>query len=298
MTDGADLDRLAELVGFEPYYHDIWGNRREIGPATKRDLIQAMGFPAGTAEEAADSLYRLRERQWRRMLTPVFVLGDGDSPGDRLTVPAQTDPAGITWTLSEEEGDVHWGEQPLSELPPTDEAVFDDVRYTRHKLALPTSLSHGYHRLAIQLNVGGGVVHEGGATLILAPNRCLTPDEMVEGGGQTWASASSSTLCAPPATGASATIPTLAPSLNRLPGWGRRLGLNPLHAMFPADPNHNSPYSPGNRGFLNTLYIDVAACRNLSIARRPANSSPATISSSGSARFVKLTWSITPPSPT
>ena len=186
MTDGADLDRLAELVGIEPFYHDIWGNRREIGPATKRDLIQAMGFPAGTPEEAADSLYRLREREWRRMLTPVFVLGDGDSPEIDFTVPAQTDPAGITWTLSEEEGDVHWGEQPLSELPPTGEAVFDDVHYTRHKLALPAGLSHGYHRLAIQLNAGGGVVHEGAATLILAPNRCLTPDEMVEGGGQTW----------------------------------------------------------------------------------------------------------------
>ena len=26
MTDGADLDRLAELVGIEPFYHDIWGN--------------------------------------------------------------------------------------------------------------------------------------------------------------------------------------------------------------------------------------------------------------------------------
>ena len=78
MTDGADLDRLAELVGIEPFYHDIWGNRREIGPATKRDLVQAMGFPAGTPEEAADSLYRLRERAWRRMLTPVVLLGDDD----------------------------------------------------------------------------------------------------------------------------------------------------------------------------------------------------------------------------
>ena len=96
MTDGADLDRLAELVGIEPFYHDIWGNRREIGPATKRDLIQAMGFPAGTPEEAADSLYRLRERQWRRMLKPVFVLGDGDSPEIDFTVPAQSGAAGIT----------------------------------------------------------------------------------------------------------------------------------------------------------------------------------------------------------
>jgi 4-alpha-glucanotransferase len=264
MTDGADLDRLAELVGIEPFYHDIWGNRREIGSATKRDLIQAMGFPAGTAEEAADSLYRLRERQWRRMLTPVFVLGDGDSPEIDFTVPVQQDPAGITWTLSEEEGDVHWGEQPLSELPAIDEAVFDDVHYTRHKLALPTGLSHGYHRLAIQLNVGGGVVHEGAATLILAPNRCLTPDEMVEGGGQSWGVGVQLYALRSPnnwGIGDYTDAGAMAEQAAKL-GAGV-LGLNPLHAMFPADPNHNSPYSPGNRGFLNTLYIDVGGLPEL-----------------------------------
>jgi 4-alpha-glucanotransferase len=264
MTDGADLDRLAELVGIEPFYHDIWGNRREIGPATKRDLIQAMGFPAGSPEEAADSLYRLTERQWRRMLTPVFVLGDGDSPQIDFTVPEQTEPAGITWTLSEEVGDVHWGEQPLSQLPPVAEAVFDDVRYTRHKLALPTSLPHGYHRLAIQLNVGGGVVHEGAAMLILTPNRCLTPDELVEGGGQTWGVGVQLYALRSPTNWGIGDYTDAGAIAERAAKLGAGvLGLNPLHALFPADPNHNSPYSPSNRGFLNTLYIDVAGLLEL-----------------------------------
>lgn len=37
------------------------------------------------------------------------------------------------------------------------------------------------------------------------------------------------------------------------------VGLNPLHALFPANPYHFSPYSPSNRSFLNVLYIDPTA---------------------------------------
>ena len=185
MTDGADLDRLAELVGIEPFYHDIWGNRREIGPATKRDLVQAMGFPAGTPEEAADSLYRLRERQWRRMLTPVFVLGDGDSPQIDFTVPAQHDPAGITWTLSEEEGDVHWGEHP-----------FPNCRQSMKRCSTMSATPDTSWRCRLvcsRLPPAGDPVERrrrcrprGCRNADIGPQPLPHTDEMVEGGGQTW----------------------------------------------------------------------------------------------------------------
>jgi (1->4)-alpha-D-glucan 1-alpha-D-glucosylmutase len=40
---------------------------------------------------------------------------------------------------------------------------------------------------------------------------------------------------------------------------GDVVGINPLHALFPDNPAHISPYSPSHRGFLNVLYIDVEA---------------------------------------
>jgi 4-alpha-glucanotransferase len=37
------------------------------------------------------------------------------------------------------------------------------------------------------------------------------------------------------------------------------VGVNPLHALFPDQPERASPYAPNSRLFLNPLYIDVAA---------------------------------------
>ncbi|HJU07696.1 MAG TPA: 4-alpha-glucanotransferase [Rhodanobacteraceae bacterium] len=37
------------------------------------------------------------------------------------------------------------------------------------------------------------------------------------------------------------------------------VGINPLHALFPARPEHASPYSPSSRRFINPLYLDVEA---------------------------------------
>src|SRR6202030_230587 len=37
------------------------------------------------------------------------------------------------------------------------------------------------------------------------------------------------------------------------------IGMNPLHALFAAEPRHFSPYSPSSRAWLDHLYIDVTA---------------------------------------
>ena len=84
----SDLDRLAERVGIEPFYHDIWGNRRDTSRATQLALITAMGLDVGSDEAIARSLRAVEESPWRRMLPPVLVLDEGAPLAVPVSAPA------------------------------------------------------------------------------------------------------------------------------------------------------------------------------------------------------------------
>src|SRR5579875_863445 len=122
----------------------------------------------------------------------------------------------------------------------------------RYILPLPAGMPLGYHRLAI---AAGGVAAE--ISLAVAPARCHLPEALGPGAGS-WG------------------LTCQLYGLRRAEGWGigdfsdlRRLGqaagargaavlgINPLHALYAAEPLHVSPYSPSSRLWLNYLYIDV-----------------------------------------
>ena len=49
---------------------------------------------------------------------------------------------------------------------------------------------------------------------------------------------------------------------------GAFIGLNPIHALYPANPESASPYSPSSRRWLNVIYIDVNALDDFKTAKR------------------------------
>ena len=254
------LDRLADLVGIEPFYHDIWGNRRDTSDATKRALVAAMGLPSSSDAEVESSLRAVEERAWRRMLPPVVVLDEGAPLSLSIAVPAGLEDADLYWTLAEESGIAHRASLTLGKLPLAETAVLDGVAYERRTVAtaLPASLPLGYHRLSVEIRprgVGGSL--EASTTLIVAPERCLTVEEAVPG-GRTWGIGLQLYALKSGDDWGIGDFDDLGRFAEIAGGLGAGLvGLNPLHALFPADPNHIGPYSPSSRSFLNILYIDV-----------------------------------------
>ena len=254
------LDRLAELVGIEPFYHDIWGNRRETSDATKRALVGAMGLPAGTEAEVEASLRAVEERAWRTLLPPVVVLDEQAALSLTLAVPAGLDDADLFWTLTEETGVSHRASLTVGSLPVAERSVLDGVAFERRTVStrLPSRLPLGYHRLSVEIRPKGiGGALEGSTTLIVAPERCLTVEEVVPG-GRTWGIGLQLYALKGGDDWGVGDFDDLGRFAEVAAGLGAGLvGLNPLHALFPADPNHIGPYSPSSRSFLNVLYIDV-----------------------------------------
>ncbi|HZH27922.1 MAG TPA: 4-alpha-glucanotransferase [Azospirillaceae bacterium] len=246
------LDRLAATAGIELEWVDIFGKKTQVPDDTKRALLSAMGFDVTSEDALQASLRAVEERPWRRILPPALVVTDQASPSVELTLPETS--VGV-WTVVEEgTGAEHSGAFEALAMPAGESRMVDGVLLRRRRLNIPLLLPIGYHRLVVR--TGGGL--ESTCTLIVAPERCMGPQD-VDPDQAFWG------------------IAVQLYGLRSERGWGIGdfhdlaefsraaaaqgagvLGLNPLHAQFPADPGHFSPYSPSNRAFLNAAYIDVA----------------------------------------
>lgn len=249
---GGTLECLRRLRGIASGFTDFRGETHTLSEASLLGLLAALGHsvddPAALAQEAD----ALEKRDWVRVLGPVEVLrSDLTVP---FTVLAPLLPE-IRWRVRTEQGDTLRGEAVPAELPVLEERGIRNLWYVRLALALPP-LPNGYHRLWLEKPDGQPL---GTTRLIVAPERCYEPPA-IRAGDRLW--------------GVAIQLYTLRSARNwgigdftDLAGFARAaatlgadvVGLNPLHALFPADPALCAPYSPSSRYFLNVLYIDPEA---------------------------------------
>ena len=261
MTQTTDsLDRLARLYGVEPGYTDAWGNQQHVPEATKRALLAAMGVAVADDAEVAASLREAEAHSWRRMVPPACVVTPPERAEIAVTLPdtAAASAAAIEWRLIHEAGEVHRGGAALDDLPVVERATLaGGEAYQRRRLALPAdTFPLGYHRLEVAV-AGAG---EGATSLIVAPPRCFGVDEAAAGQSRPWGFAAQLYGVRSERNWGMGDFTDVRHLAEATAGLGAAvLGLNPLHALFPSDPRHISPYSPSSRLFLNVLYIDPEA---------------------------------------
>jgi (1->4)-alpha-D-glucan 1-alpha-D-glucosylmutase len=243
------LQQLADLAGIVAEYHDIWGTPHATSDHSRRGLLKAMGIACDSDEDIAASLATWHVRHWLQRLAPVQVVPVGQSVRVRLHLPQSEMAIRLNWTLHLEDSlSQQQGSVLPTELPLLESTEFDGEPWQALMLELPAIDVPGYHRLQIG---------ERKLSLIVHPPRCHQPlrdDERVWGlslqlygvrSRRNWGVGDFS-------------------DLRELSVWGAQaganlIGVNPLHALFPHNPRHASPYSPSSREFLNTIYIDVEA---------------------------------------
>ena len=259
MNGETALERLCAWCGIAPDYYDIWGQRRHVSPGTQRALLAAMGIAAGTETEARHALGKLQTREWGRLLPPVTVKQrDGGAVEIPVTVPAAARQRRFDWLLTFENGGCESGTLCPAELAMTAEAEADGVAYVRCTFALPHAPDIGYHRFEMR-STGEGQEHAAHMSLIMVPLQCYRPAALAEHeriwgpAAQIYALRSQRNWGA----GDFTDLKTLIDLAARI-GAGI-IGVNPVHALFPHNPAHASPYSPSSRLFLNVFYLDVEA---------------------------------------
>jgi len=250
----AALHQLCELVGILPDYYDIWGQRHETSDATRRALLGAMGIACASEAECLTAIQAWQEASWRRRLPPVLVAPSQAPIALTLHLPEREAGQVCSWRLTQEDGHQAHGQFTPSALEPGETRAIEGEPWRQYRLYLPPVPDTGYHRLEIDL---AGKTQ--GLPLIVHPPQCYQPACLAEG-RRAWGLSVQLYGVRSRRNWGMGDFGDLATLLDWAAQNGAAcIGLNPLHALYPHNPLHISPYSPSSRQFVNTLYLDVEA---------------------------------------
>jgi 4-alpha-glucanotransferase len=250
--DTASVDKLARLRGIGDAYHDYRGELQYFSLETKLGILRAMGCHVDDPAALARDLSQLESTRLRKFLPPVATARRG-AIGIDINVTAGEFGSSIVWSVRLEDGTRRSGATSTADCPEIWRGAVEGSWITRRRFDLPFELPPGYHEFEAGIAAGGAER----CLLIVAPAQCHEPAS-ITGGRRLW--------------GIAVQLYTLKSrenwgigdfgDLQRLIRWiapcgAGFIGLNPLHALAPADPDRASPYSASSRLFLNVLYISV-----------------------------------------
>ena len=247
------IEHLAALHGIGQSYRDWRGELKEVSLESRSAILAALGIDTGDEAATLSAINQHETVRWMR-LVPLVSVVDIDQPIEiEISVPKDLGAKTLSWTITLEYGAIQSGTTDLERLPIAEKGEADGRTYLRRTLVLPAQLPLGYHALDAVLDTG--LTAQG--RIIIAPAACYQPESIAHG-QRAWGIAVQLYSVRSKRNWGVGDFGDLR-ELIRLaaPAGCHMIGLNPLHALSPADPNQNSPYSPSNRLFLNVLYISV-----------------------------------------
>ena len=247
MKEQNALKQVAEMARIADSYVSAWGDEAKVEDETIRRLLASLGYDTKNDETLLQSAEKKHKKE---VLDPVLVIRDGEPVEIALNLGASARESEFNWRLDTEQGEVLEGYLQSQ--------IVRDERKEGGPLvfALPGDLAWGYHKLTVTRKRRKSPYE---MTLIVTPKACYKQGQ-IEQGKKMW--------------GPSVQLYTLRTQHN----WGMGdfgdlkqlvadiasrggdfVGLNPIHSLFPANPEGASPYSPSSRRWLNILYIDVSS---------------------------------------
>ncbi|WP_371195213.1 4-alpha-glucanotransferase [Glaciecola sp. SC05] len=247
------IEHLVEQRGIGTEFIDAWGKPAVIARQTQIKLLETLGYPVDNEEALLTQLENEAIIEWQTPLNSVYVFRGNDNLQVVMRCVISDAAANYSLRITTEEGVKH-----SIKFQAVDETLLlaqeiDGLEWHQYAVDLPLSLPLGYHTIELYL----ARKKLASARLIMAPQRCFIP-KAIQKGKKSW--------------GFSVQLYCLRSGRN----WGMGdftdliylaehaaqlgadfIGLNPIHQLYPANPDACSPYGPSSRRWLNYLYIDV-----------------------------------------
>ena len=252
--DKALIERLAQLRGMGDAYHNYRGELQYFSLETKAGILNAMGCVVDDGNALAAEIAQLETARLRKFL-PLVASARSTRIGFDMNVTAREFGGTIVWHVHLEDGSRLDGAVSSADCAEVWRGEVAGSWITRRRFELAADLPPGYHEFEARI-AGGAADH---CLLIVSPPKCFEPPALAAG-RRLWG------------------LAVQLYTLRSLKNWGIGdfgdlemlirwvascgagfIGVNPLHALAPADPARSSPYSASSRHFLNALYISVPA---------------------------------------
>lgn len=252
------LQSLVSLYGIETHYEDAWGKPTQVSESSQIQLLQAMGVDVSDSNTMRRAVDMEIEASWSRPFPPVIVLREHQPLSLVGTVPIDSANDVLTISLHTEQGS-----SSVYNIAAIDGELLDvwqngEDEFHKYRFSIEDDISDkvpiGYHDIRIE-----SASFSCSIRLIVAPASCYQAPS-IEQGKKPW--------------GFSVQLYALRSKRNwgigdftdlkQLAVYAAKLGvdfigLNPIHALFPSNPDVCSPYGPSSRRWLNYLYLDVTA---------------------------------------
>ncbi len=252
--DDRTLDALSSAAGISGAWWDVVGGRHQVGADTKRALLNSLELSAATTADARARLAELSEERAFRPLPVATTITQGGERVFRLGGALSDRALPFALTIACEDGSTHVVEVAPSLGRRSEVLAPDGRRALLRDIPLP-ELPLGRHEIMAD------AAPDCPSHLAVAPEAAFLPEGLAEGrvfgvSAQVYGlRREGAGGYGDQGVGDFTSLRLLAEGAAR--AGAATLGVNPLHALFPHDPERASPYYPSDRRFIDPLAIDA-----------------------------------------
>ncbi|MGS2722060.1 4-alpha-glucanotransferase [Paraglaciecola aestuariivivens] len=249
------IEQMVEFRGIESNYNDAWGRPTTIEPATKNKLLAAMGYQVDDQDLLEKQVQQDAAKAWSTPLNPVLVTQIEQSIKIDVRLPIELVADKYLAKIVTESGEVLQHEFTPLDGQLTDVTHIEEVEFQQYVVEIPLTLPLGYHSLSLLVDDD----ELASMRLIVAPQACYKPTPLAQG-QKVWGLSVQLYCLRSENNWGVGDFTDLSFLLAKLAKQGAHfVGLNPIHALYPANADACSPYGPSSRRWLNFIYIDVTA---------------------------------------
>ena len=251
----SSLDMFMELKGIDPNFVDAWGQPAVVSEQHVKNLINKMGYDADNEQQLMEHYQQQEKKHWLSLLPPVAVHQKSNGYSIDICLPIDFVTDALTYQVTTEDKLCVTESITAIHFPLIAVNEISDIEFHCYQIQFNADLPIGYHQL--------DVIEEGNdeplasMSLIITPSACYTPQAIQEG-KKIWGTSVQLYCIKSVKNWGIGDFSDLKMLLeNTADNGGDFIGLNPIHALSPAQPNNASPYSPSSRKWLNILYTDL-----------------------------------------